>query len=287
MYIDHNGTLLPADKPVLTAENRGFRYGDGLFESMRYLRGKLCFAELHADRLQRGMNALKLEGAEKMTADFLRDRSAELVRKNKFGENARLRITVYRDAGGLYSPESNASAYLAEGSRVADEAYKDSAKGFIAQVYPDMGKAVNFLANFKTCNSLLYVMAGLFRKEHSLDEVIILNQNGYLCEALTSNLFVVHKKIVYTPALTEGCIDGVMRKVVIRLARENGIPVEEGRLRPAMLDAADEVFITNAARGIQWIMGFGKRRYFNPVSKRLIALLNEVALRENNNLLIL
>jgi branched-chain amino acid aminotransferase len=275
MYINHNGFLLPARQAVLTAGNRGFRYGDGLFESMRYMKGELRFAEWHADRLQRGMTALKMEGSEAMTGDFLRERSAELVVKNRLGANARLRMTVYRESGGLYSPETNASGYIAEATRLDENVYKGSSPGFIAEIYPDMSKAINILSNYKTCNSLLFVMAGIFRKENSLDEVIILNSRGFLCEALTSNVFVAQQGKLYTPALAEGCIDGVMRRGVIQLARRENITVEEGRLHPGILNTADEVFITNAARGIQWIMGIGTKRYFNKMSKFLLTRLNE------------
>lgn len=274
-FINFNGEILPAAQPVLTIANRAFRYGDGLFESMRYLNGKLKYAELHAERLQRGMMALKLEGYKKMNARFLTAKVEELVKRNNYGQNARVRLTVYRDSDGLYSPAGNQFGYAIE-MRTSDEtSYIHQAKGLIVDVFDEITKPINVLSNHKTCNSLVYVMAGVYRKENSLDEVFILNNNGFLCEAMSANIFVVFKNVIYTPALSEGCIAGVMRKVIMDLAKENNIDVVEAQINPDILNEAEEVFLTNASRGIQWVMGFNSKRYFNKVSQELLEILNK------------
>lgn len=273
-FINFNGEILPAAQTVLTIGNRGFRYGDGLFESMRLLKGKLKFAELHAERLQRGMIALKLEGYKKLTAGFLTAKVSELASRNNFGPNARVRVTVYRDSDGLYSPLTNQFGYAIEMIKSDEDSYIQAAKGLIVDVYDEITKPVNSLSNHKTCNSLVFVMAGIYRKENSLDEVFILNNSGFLCEAMSANVFVVFKKKIYTPALSEGCIAGVMRSVVMKLATENNIEVIEAQINPDILNEAEEVFLTNASRGIQWVMGFNNKRYFNKVSKNLLDKLN-------------
>ncbi|MFD2162904.1 aminotransferase class IV [Paradesertivirga mongoliensis] len=273
-FINYNGEILPAAQPVLTIANRGFRYGDGLFESMRYMNGKLQYAELHAQRLQRGMATLKLEGFKKISADFLRKKVDELVRRNSCGQNARVRLTVFRDSDGLYSPTGNQFAYTLELSSSDESSYIHAAKGLIVDVYDEVTKPVNTLANLKTCNSLVYVMAGIYRKQKSLDEVFILNSNGFLCEAMSANVFVVFKKKIYTPALSEGCIAGVMRSVTMQLAKDNKMEVIEAQINPDILNEAEEVFLTNATRGIQWVMGFNNKRYFNEVAKDLQEKLN-------------
>ena len=274
-FINYNGEIIPAVQPVLTVANRAFRYGDGLFESMRYMKGKLRYAELHAERLQRGMQALKLDGHAKMTAAFLINKVEELAKRNSYGQNARARLTVYRDSEGLYSPAGNQFGYTLEMTKSDESSYINQAKGLIADVYDEVTKPVNSLANHKTCNSLVYVMAGIYRKENSLDEVFVLNNNGFLCEAMSANVFVVYKKKVYTPALSEGCIAGVMRSVVMKLAKENKIEVIEAQINPDILNEAEEVFLTNASRGIQWVMGFNSKRYFKEVSKLLLSKLNQ------------
>ena len=273
-FINYNGDILPGNQPVLSIDNRAFRYGDGLFESMRYLNGKLRYAELHAERLQRGMQALKLEGYSKVNASFLIKKVEELISRNSYGRNARVRITVFRDSEGLYSPSGNQFGYAIEMTRTDESSYILPAKGLIVDVFDEVTKPVNSLSIHKTCNSLVYVMAGIYRKENSLDEVFVLNSNGFLCEAMSSNVFVVFKKKIYTPALSEGCIAGVMRSVVMKLADDNGMEVIEAQINPDILNEADEVFLTNATRGIQWVMGFNIKRYFNEVSKELLDKLN-------------
>jgi len=277
-FINYNGEIYPADQEVLRISNRSFRYGDGLFESMRVIRGELQFAELHAERLQRGMEALKFEGASTLDADFLKEKTIELLRRNQYGDNARVRLTVYRDGEGLYSPDSNRFGYAIEMTKSTDSYFQQNARGLIVDVYQEITKPVNFLSNHKTCNSLPFVMAGLYRKQHSLDEVFILNQFGFLCEAMSANVFVVYNKQLYTPALSEGCIAGVMRNVVMDIAEEHGVPVIEAQINHDILNAAEEVFLTNASRGIQWVMGFNNKRYFNKLSKELLDRLNESVL---------
>ncbi|WP_285057016.1 aminotransferase class IV [Pedobacter ginsengisoli] len=273
-YILHNDEFVPADQPILTAHNRGFRYGDGLFESMRMCNGKLKFAEQHADRLKAGMKALKIEGGNLLDEYFLRQKTTELCRKNKLRDNVRFRLSVYRAGEGLYTPENNKSGYILEASALTENNYELNKKGLIVDVYDELTKQIDKLANYKTSNSLLYVMAGLYKKQHRLDEAFILNQNGFLCESISSNVFVVYNQQIYTPALSEGCITGVMRGVVMNIAKMNSISMVEAQINPEVLKEADEVFVTNATGGVRWVMGYGRKRYFNEVSKELSAKLN-------------
>jgi branched-chain amino acid aminotransferase len=275
VYINFNGEILPADSLLLTVANRGFKYGDGLFESMRLMKGKFKFPELHALRLQKGMKLLKIDGYSQADSWFLKDRVEELARRNKI-KNGRLRLTVYRDAEGLYTPTQNKMGYCLELQPLDEPRYFLNDKGLIMDVFSELPKPFNYLSNIKTCNSLIYVMASLFKQQNKLDDVFLLNQNGFLCEANSANLFVWYQNHLYTPALSEGCIEGVMRQVVIKLAQDNGIPVTEAQINPEILNEADEVFLTNASKGIQWVMGYGVKRYFNRVSKGLMDELNKL-----------
>lgn len=274
-YINFNGTIVKSDQPVLTVSNRGFRYGDGLFESMRYMKGQLKFPELHLDRLRKGMKMLKLEGYSQIDSYFLKEKTDELVRKNKAGTDAKVRLIIYRNGEGLYSPATNKAGYVLQVVK-ADQSRYGGDRGLIIDVFNEHAKPVNDLSNLKTCNSMLFVLAGVFKNQHKLDEVIILNQSGFLCEALTSNVFIVYNKQIYTPALSEGCIGGVMRQVVMRLIKENDIPLIEAQISPEILNEAQEIFLTNASFGIRWVMGYNRKRYFNEVSRLLTEKLNSV-----------
>lgn len=273
-YLLHNDEFLLTTDPIFTAQNRGFKYGDGLFESMRVCAGKLQFAEKHADRLSAGMKALKMEGAGSMDEYFLRQKTSELLKKNKLKDGARLRLSVYRADGGLYTPESNKTGYLLEATAMPAENYELNKKGLIVDVFDELTKSADKLSNFKTSNSLLYVMAGLYKQENRLDDAFILNRDGFLCESISSNVFVVYNKQIYTPALTEGCVAGTMRNVVMEIAKNHDVPLIEAQINPQVLNEAEEVFVTNAITGIQWVMGYGRKRYFNEASKFLSGKLN-------------
>ncbi|HEY4322627.1 MAG TPA: aminotransferase class IV [Mucilaginibacter sp.] len=275
LFINFNGEILPADAKLITVSNRAFRYGDGLFESMRMIKGQLRFADLHADRLQRGMRALKIEDYSQLDAWFLKEKADDLSRRNK-SKNGRLRLTVYRDASGLYTPSQNRMAYCLEFQALDENRYLLNTKGLLVDIFTELYKPFNYLSNIKTCNSLVYVMAGLYKTQNKLDEVFLLNQNGYLCEAGSSNVFVWYKNNLYTPALSEGCVEGVMRQVIINLAKKLNIPLTEAQINPEILYEADEVFLTNASRGIQSVMGFGIRRYFNENTRLLMDELNKL-----------
>lgn len=275
-FILFNDEFISADEAVLKSSNRGFKFGDGIFESMRMCNGKLQFAEQHADRLRAAMRALKLDGYTLFDEYFLRQKTADLARKNKFNGNVRFRLTIYRDGEGLYTPLSNKPGYLLEATALQHDNYELNQKGLIIDVYDELTKQVNKLSNYKTTNSLLYVMAGLYQKQHRLDEAIILNQSGFICESTSSNVFVVYENQIYTPALSEGCVAGVMRGVVLKIAKMNDIPLIEAQISPEILKEADEVFVSNASAGIRWVMGYGKKRYFNETAKTITSFLSKI-----------
>lgn len=273
-YLLFNDEYHTVDAPVITASNRGFKFGDGLFESMRMINNKLQFADLHADRLAAGMKALKIDGHALMDDYFLRQKTSDLSKKNKWNGNVRFRLSVYREGAGVYTPEINKAGYVLEGIPLSSNLYDINTKGLIIDVFDEMTKPVNMLSNFKTSNALLYVMAGIYKTNNRLDEAMILNQHGFLCESISANVFVVYNKQIYTPALTEGCVGGVMRTAVMQIAKMNNIPLIEAQINPEILKEAEEVFITNATQGIQWVMGYGRKRYFNEFSKFLVEKLN-------------
>lgn len=274
-FVTFNDDIVDAEQALLRPTNRGFKFGDGIFESMRMCNGKIQFADAHADRLKAAMKVIKLDGYALFDEYFLRQKTEELARRNRFGANARFRLTVYREGEGLYTPASNKPGYLLEATALTSPTYELNQRGLIIDVYDEITKPINKLSNFKTTNALLYVMAGLFQKQHQLDEAMLLNQQGLLCESTSSNVFVVFEDQIYTPSLAEGCVAGVMRGAVLTLAKVHDIPVIEAQINPQILMQADEVFVTNAATGIRWVMGYGRKRYFNEVAKTLHAKLNE------------
>ena len=266
-FINYNGTVVPHDMAILDVDSRAFRYGDGIFETMLWKDGDIRFLDLHLERLQESLSMLHFDDADQFNAFFIRSKVEELLRKNSMvGQQARVRLIVFRQGGGLYSPESNKAAYILQVDR-KPETLRDKKTGLIIDIYTEYKKAYSELSKIKSNNALIYVMAGLFKKKNAFDEVLILNQSGNLCEALASNIFIYYDKVLYTPALSEGCIAGVMRRVVMDMAQEQGIEVVEAEIKPDIVKVADEIFCTNAVEGIQWVMGYKHKRYFNKVSR--------------------
>ncbi len=274
-FINYNGEFYPAQSAVLSIDNRGYRYGDGLFESMRMCKGKLQMADLHADRLQQGMKLLKISGYSQIDAYFLKDKTEEICKRNKITANARLRLSVFRDANGFYTPDGHKFGYSLEAFELNQPYYELNTKGLIMDVYQELSKPVNKLSNLKTSNALLYIMAAIYKQQNRLDEAFILNESNFLCETISSNLFVVYQQQIYTPALSEGCIAGIMRQAVIKIAMENDIKITEAQINPEVLNQAEEVFLTNATNGIQWVMGYNRKRYFNETAKFFTEKLNQ------------
>ncbi|WP_257667114.1 aminotransferase class IV [Parapedobacter tibetensis] len=269
-YIDFNNKLVPEKETILTADNRAFRYGDGLFETMRWMDGDIRFLQHHLARLHEGMHLLQLEHPASFDEQFIRSRTAALINKNNLeGQHVRVRLQVFRDGGGLYSPQQNTAAYVLSVSRLDSDDVNHRKIGLIVDVYTEFRKPTSELSKLKSANALVFVMAGLYRKKKGLDDVLLLNQEGFLCESLSSNVFIWYDKKLYTPALSEGCIDGVMRKVVIEIALDSGLDVIEAQISPDIMNEADEIFHTNAIHGVQWVMGYKQKRYFNRISRML------------------
>lgn len=268
-YINNNGNLVAEDAAIMSVDSRSFRYADGLFETMLYKDGEVRFLHLHIDRLQRSMQKLHLEQHTHFDAYFIKRIVDELIRKNNMvGQQARIRLIVFREGGGLYAPNTNSCGYILQVNRL-EEPVRDKKVGLIVDLYTEYKKPFSDLSDIKSNNALIYVMAGIFRQKFDYDDVLILNQEGYLCEALSSNIFVYYEKTLYTPAINQGCISGVMRRVVIDIAEKEGIPVVEAQISPEIMKHADEIFCTNAVQGIQWVMGFKQKRYFNKISRIL------------------
>jgi branched-chain amino acid aminotransferase len=272
-FFSLNGQLYPQDTNVFGTQNRALRYGDGLFETMRMLDGKVMFFKYHMDRLFKGMQALKIDYHRAFDAEFVASEIVALARSNKIYKNARIRFSVFREDGGWYTPEKNTFNYLIEIQALNEDTYIVE-RGLIADVYKDVRKDFSALSHLKTSNSLPYVLAGVYRKENNLDECILLNSHNNIVESISSNVFLIKENKAYTPAITDGCIDGVMRKVVIDLLKELNISVVETSLPANLLEHADEIFLTNSIKGIQSVVGIGLKRYYSKMGKQLIGILN-------------
>ena len=258
-FFNLNGQLYSPDTKVFGTSNRAYRYGDGLFETLRMIEGNLMYFKFHMERLFKGMNTLKLQYHKAFDSDFIASEIFALARANKIYKNARIRFSVFREDGGWYTPEKNTFQYLIEIQGLEEASYA-AEKGLIVDVYSELRKDYTSISALKTINALPYVLAGVYRKENQLDECILLNRENNIVESISSNIFLIKENKIYTPAITEGCIDGVMRKVVIDIIKKKKLQILETKLPVALLEHSDEIFLTNTVKGIQSVVGIGNKR---------------------------
>lgn len=276
-YINYNGFIYKEDEAIFTAKNRGFRYGDALFETIRVVNGKPCFLEDHFRRLKKGMETLKMKPGGNISFNDLKDQIEKLLTKNHVNKGGRIRLSVFRSADGLFAPRNQTKSYVIEAKPFDDNQYVLNEKGLVIDTYNELRRCRNSLSQIKTTNNIPNVLAGIYKDENNLDECIMLNDLGRITEAISSNIFLYKNHNIYTPSLDEGCMDGVMRKQILKVAGEMNINIFEGMLNGSMLLQADEMFLTNAIRGIQWVGSYRQKRYFNKATKEILAKINELA----------
>lgn len=269
-----NGELVEGDKPAVLLDNRAFHYGDGVFESIRVINGKPCFLDAHWTRSQEGLKALRIDAPKHLDRGSLAERIELLVQRTGI-LSGRCRLTLFREGTGYFRPEQNKCGYTIEMHPLANENYRLNHEGLTVDIWPEMRKPVNMLSVHKTLNCQYYIMAGLWSRERNLDECLLQNDRGNIIESSSGNLFIVSNGVLYTPSLSDGCLGGVMRMQVINLALSTGMKVYECSLNPQNLLAADELFFTNAVRGIQWAGAYRTKRYAHRTALHLVELLNK------------
>lgn len=264
-----------AGQPVgVPVSNRGFLYADGVFESCRIVQGKVLFLEKHFERMRAALKAHRIHAPLGFTPAVIEADANKLLQAAGIHGPARVRITLTRAGGGLYTPEENDLDVTMVAAPLTSEQYTLNEAGLTTDIFPEMKCTPNHLSQFKNIASNIYVQSGLWAKEHGLDTALIQNDKMGIIESTASNLFLVSNGVLYTPGLDTGATAGVMRALIINLALGSGMKVYECNLTPQNLLVADEVFLTNAVRGIRWVGSYRTKRYFNQATTELLSLLN-------------
>ena len=263
-----NGELINSDAPSSLQINRSFLYGDGFFETMRFVNQKIVFEEEHWRRIRKSNELLGLNIETIPDRQKLLEEIKLLVEANKINSSARIRLTIFRNADGFYIPQNNQSGYFLSCFPLVDKRDNYS-EGIRVGIYQEQKKMAGKISHLKSTSAQLYVMAGIYARENNFDEVLILNQNDNCIESVSCNLFLVKDKIVYTPPLSEGCVDGVFRKNILRAASEIGIQVHESIITQMDLTDAEELFLSNVIRGIQTIKKMNESTYANSITKKI------------------
>jgi len=252
--VNHNGTIIPENTAIFTSQNRAFRYGDALFESIRMFDGRLPFLSYHYERLLNGMEVLGYDIPAHYEVSFFENEIRRLIETTeKNDQNHRIRLSVYRTDGGLYTPKSDKPIFIIEHKKTTDNQFFINKNGLKIGLYDEIKLPLSPLSNLKTSNALPYILAARFCKKNQLDDCIIFNQADRIAETYKANIFLMKNNKIYTPPLTEGCIEGVMRRIIIELLLEMKNEVIETTLSLQDLREGQGIFISNATRGVQWV----------------------------------
>lgn len=264
--VNFNGTLISDSEVQISTKNRAFKYGDAIFETIKVLNGKVVFVEDHYFRLMASMRMLRMKIPMKFTLEFLQEEILKVTKELPESSTYRVRLTVFRKDGGLYAPVTNEIDYIIEGTpleNVEKETYR-------MDVFKDFYNYSGLLSTIKTTNRMLNTLAAVFAEENDLDNCILLNERKGVVEAINGNIFIVKGNTIKTPALTEGCIKGIIRKKVIEIIEKHPeYTVEETTISPFEIQKADEVFITNAIIGIQPVTNYRKKEFSTDITNKI------------------
>lgn len=274
-YINYDGFLYEEEEKIFTIDNRAFKYGDAVFETIRVINGIPVFVKDHFDRLKKGMDLLRMNSIPQ-TFDELQEQIVHLIKKNDIKKGGRVRITVFRVGEGLYTPKNDTKSYVIEAIPISKNLFKLNEKGLSIDLYTDIRVHPTVLTEIKTTNKIPNVLTGIYKTENNLDDCLMVNQNNHIVEAISSNVFLYKNNTLYTPSLSEGCIDGITRKHIIEIAETMGINVIEGTVTGSMLLQADELFLTNSIAGIKWVAHYRSKQYTNEATIEILKKFNEV-----------
>ena len=272
--INFNGIIQDSDLQ-LTVSNRSFLYGDGIFETLKIVNNKILFFEDHYFRLMASMRIVRMEIPMTFTMEYLEEQILKLVEVLAIKDTARVRFTVFRNEGGFYLPNDNSISFVIQASKLENIRYKIPKIQFEVDLYKDFIVPRQLLSTLKTANKITHVTASIFAKENQLDSALLINETKNVIEAANGNLFMLMGNKLITPPISEGCLNGIMRKQIISLAKQiDSVEVIEAAISPFDLQKADELFITNVIVGIQPITKYRKKDFEVRIANQLLEKLN-------------
>jgi branched-chain amino acid aminotransferase len=272
--INLNGELQVSEFQ-LSVLNRSFLYGDGVFETLKIVNNKILFFEDHYFRLMASMRIVRMEIPVQFTMEYIESQILTLTKNLKIEDSARVRFTVFRNEGGFYTPSINSVSFVIHAQAIDHLNYAITNANFEVDLYKDFVVTKQLLSTLKTTNKIIQVTASIFAKENDLDSCLLLNNEKSVIEATNGNLFMLSGNKLTTPPISEGCLNGIMRKQLLLLAKSiDNIEIIEEPISPFELQKADELFITNVINGIQPITKYRKKVYKTQFAEKLVEKLN-------------
>lgn len=251
---------------LISPDNRSFRYGDGFFETMKWMNGKLILPDLHFERLFSSMDRLQFQPPHFFTRAYLENQISTLVKKNGHSKLARIRVTIFRGEGGLYDITNHFPHHLIQTWELNPANNQLNENGLVIDIFKDARKVCDGFSHIKSNNYLSYLMAALWAKQQRLNDALLFNPYNRLADATIANVFIVQNGLIKTPAITEGPVQGTMRRHLLQSLREASMPVEETEISLDDLHQASEIFLTNAIYGIRWVKQLNKNAYSNQMA---------------------
>jgi branched-chain amino acid aminotransferase len=272
-----NGRLYHQDEPLLNIKKNGaFWFGDGFFESMKYANGQIYFVEQHWNRLVATCELLQATHPFEGINDFINQVNS--LAATCQAPVQKIKLVCWRNTHNAYIPETPALEYLISTDDWGQAGYPFNNTGLRLSLYAHHQKSTSALGNIKSISSQLYVLAAAYANQQLTDDAILFNTRHHLIETSRANLWLVQAGTLYTPPLEEGCLNGVMRQVLLNICRQEGIKVLETPIEPHFLNTCQEVFISNSLRGVQWVQQVEEKKYLtNEVASHLSDLLNQQA----------
>lgn len=272
--VNYNGSLLPGTGLQLQ-ENRAFLYGDSIFETLKILDGKVLFLEDHYFRLMASMRIVRMEIPMDFTMEYFEEQVLLLVQAMPPAPSYRARVSVFRKLGGYYLPVTNDTEYIVTAEALPDALYGFTADAYEADLYKDFYVTKQLLSSLKTTNKMVHITASIYAHENGLQNCLLVNDEKNVIESLQGNLFMLTGNKLVTPPVTDGCLNGIMRRQVLAIAEKmEGLEVSEASISPFDLQKADELFITNVIKGIQPITKYRKKEFTTVMAAELVKRLN-------------
>ncbi|MFT5762471.1 MAG: branched-chain amino acid aminotransferase [Polaribacter sp.] len=266
--LNYNGDLINKNDFSISVNNRAFKYGDGIFETMNVIHNNVVFWEDHYFRLMASMRMLRMEIPMEFTLEFIEQEILKTIPSRLENKKSRVRLSIYRKDGGLYTPKTNEVDYLIE---VSENTYQ-SKSTYCIDLFKDFYNYSGLLSTIKTTNRMLNTLASIYMQENELDNCVLLNENKGIVEATNANIFVIKGTEIKTPALEEGCIKGIVRKKVIEIIEKNdNYTIVETSISPFEMQKADEIFLTNSIIGIQPVTKYRKKEFNTEIGEKLSA----------------
>ena len=267
--INFNGNLINAQTPVATVCNRSLRYGDGIFETMCWDGRKIQNLDYHLDRLFKGLAILHLDLSSGFSREFISEEIKKLCENNSPSGKARVRLNVFREDGAVLLPVKNSPVFIIESTAFPEE----NLTPLRLSIFKAEMKSTGVLSNLKTNNYLLNTLAVQYAEENGFDDAVILNSRRNICEASSSNLFMVQKGVLFTPALSQGCVAGTKRRELLETLPSLGFQIEETIITKDMIFEMEEIFLTNAIRPIRPVICIDSTYYSRELTDILVRLL--------------